>query len=90
MRFEIKTVVTRKKGILDPEGKQIKEILVQLGFDVREVRYGRTRDFVIDAEDKQQAIEVIKRGAERVHQIYTPQLEDFNIISTIRIKKQSD
>ncbi len=89
MRFEVKTVVMRKEGILDPQARQIRLTLRDLGFDVDKVKYGRTVDLVIDAASKKEAIADLPKVAGRIGPFYNPQLEELTIESVKRIRSNS-
>lgn len=48
--------VTRKQGVLDPQGKAIEHSLHSLGFsEARDVRLGKFIELEIDADDAAQA-----------------------------------
>ena len=54
--MKIKIIVTLKNGVLDPQGKAIKQTLNGMGFnDVKDVRQGKYFDIDIDETDETKA-----------------------------------
>ena len=54
--MKIKVIVTLKKGVLDPQGKAIKQTLNGMGFsDVKQVRQGKYFDIEVNIEDEKKA-----------------------------------
>ena len=54
--MKIKTIVTLKNGVLDPQGKAIQQTLNGMGFtDVEEVRQGKYFDIEVKETDENKA-----------------------------------
>tara|TARA_Y100001970_G_scaffold60617_1_gene77111 strand:- start:1710 stop:1943 length:234 start_codon:yes stop_codon:yes gene_type:complete len=54
--MKVKVIVTLKNGVLDPQGKAIKQTLNGMNFpEVKEIRQGKYFDIEIDIEDEKKA-----------------------------------
>ena len=54
--MKIKVIVTLKKGVLDPQGKAIKQTLNGMNFsEVKEVRQGKYFDIEVNTNDEKNA-----------------------------------
>ena len=54
--MKIKVIVTLKDGVLDPQGKAIKQTLNGMSFsEVKEVRQGKYFDIEVNANDEKKA-----------------------------------
>jgi len=54
--MKVKVIVTLKDGVLDPQGKAIKQTLNGMGFsDVKQVRQGKYFDIEVNIEDEKKA-----------------------------------
>ena len=77
--MKVKVVVTLKSGVLDPQGKAIKQTLNGMGFaNVKDVRQGKYFDIDIDESDEQKA----KQSAEEICKklLANQVIEDFKVI----------
>lgn len=39
--MKVRVIILPRKGLLDPEGRAVKEMLLEEGFDVKEVKVGK-------------------------------------------------
>jgi phosphoribosylformylglycinamidine synthase PurS subunit len=79
MTFLVELVVSLKEGLLDPQGKAVEGALPALGWEnVEHVRVGKYIRLVIDAPDRDAAVEQTERMAERF--LSNPVIEDFHVI----------
>ena len=80
MKFRFEVVVSLKEGLLDPQGKTIRDALPTLGWDnVSEVRVGKHIELVVESEDETAAREQVKEMARRF--LSNPVIEDFRILT---------
>ena len=80
MRFVVDLVVSLKDGLLDPQGKAVEGALPALGWDnVEQVRVGKYIRYVIDAPDRDAAVEQTERMSERF--LSNPVIEDFRVVA---------
>ena len=74
--FNVKVEVTLKKQVLDPQGLTVKHALESLGFkDVNEVRMGKFLELKIEAKDRKEAEEKLRRMCEKL--LVNPVIEDY-------------
>ncbi len=74
--FEASVYVTLKKGILDPEGKAVKNSLSSMGYDqVEEVKTGRFFLLKLKAQDRATAEEEVRQICEKL--LVNVVLEDY-------------
>jgi phosphoribosylformylglycinamidine synthase len=67
-----------KKGVLDPQGKAVHHALETLGFEnVEDVRVGKQILIKIDSDDKEKAIEEVKKMADEL--LANPVIENYEI-----------
>ncbi|HJP66392.1 MAG TPA: phosphoribosylformylglycinamidine synthase subunit PurS [Actinomycetota bacterium] len=79
MRFLVELVVSLKEGLLDPQGKAVEGALPALGWEnVDHVRVGKYIRLVIEAPDRDAAIEQSRSMAERF--LSNPVIEDFHVV----------
>ncbi|MGK7344775.1 MAG: phosphoribosylformylglycinamidine synthase subunit PurS [Candidatus Nitrospinota bacterium M3_3B_026] len=70
--------ITLKKGILDPQGKAVKEALTAInGQGVKDVRIGKLVEIEIDEDDAEKAKKAIKRMCEKL--LANPVTENYRI-----------
>lgn len=61
-----------KEGILDPQGRALKDVLNEAGFDIKDVRIGKIVEIEADSlEDLQKMIE---------DYIINPLIEDYEVL----------
>ena len=76
--MKIAVNVHLKKGVLDPQGKAVHHALDTLGFkNVKNVRIGKQILLEIDEEDKEKAIEEVKKMADEL--LANPVIENYEI-----------
>lgn len=68
--------VRLKNGILDPQGKTVKNALHHLGFqNIDNVRVGKLIEFEIKESDKEKAFQMIEDACNKL--LANPVIEDF-------------
>jgi phosphoribosylformylglycinamidine synthase len=76
MKFHATVYVTRRKAILDPEGKAIEHALQSLEYaGCANVRVGRMITFDVEAPGEAEARELIDTASEKL--LSNPIMEDF-------------
>jgi len=79
MRFLGKVFVMPRKDLLDPQGGAVKNALHHLGFkSVTEVRVGKEIDIVLEAEDGDSALALLKDMCEKL--LANPVTEDYDYL----------
>ncbi len=74
--MKAKVFVTFKEGVLDPQGKTIKNAIVSLGYEgVEDVRQGKYFEMTLDTLPKEKAENLIKEIAEKI--LANPIIEQF-------------
>jgi phosphoribosylformylglycinamidine synthase, purS protein len=68
---KLRVLVVPKKGLLDPEGRAVKEVLEDNGYKVKEVRVGKIIE--LDVEDPSQVKEIVEKF------LYNPLIEEYVI-----------
>ncbi|MFN3870900.1 MAG: phosphoribosylformylglycinamidine synthase subunit PurS [Aquificaceae bacterium] len=48
--MKVKVLILPKKGLLDPEGRAVKEMLVDEGFPVKEVKVGKVVEIELEKD----------------------------------------
>ena len=77
--MKIKVIVTLKNGVLDPQGKAIKQTLNGMGFeDVKEVRQGKYFDIETNENDETKAKSKVEDMCKKL--LANLVIEDFKII----------
>ncbi len=72
------TVLVRPKpGILDPQGQAVESSLRHLGFEVGETRVGRLVDVELATDDRDAALEELKRMCDKL--LTNPLIESYEI-----------
>ncbi|HXF56260.1 MAG TPA: phosphoribosylformylglycinamidine synthase subunit PurS [Actinomycetota bacterium] len=80
MRFRFEVVVTLREGLLDPQGKTIREALPALGWpNVAEIRVGKHIELVLEAESEAEARAQVEDMARRF--LSNPVIEDFRVLA---------
>ncbi|WP_448587592.1 phosphoribosylformylglycinamidine synthase subunit PurS [Thermocrinis sp.] len=69
--MKVKVLITPKEGLLDPEGRAVKEVLEDNGYKVREVRVGKVIE--MDVEDPSQVREMVEKF------LYNPLIEEYMV-----------
>ncbi len=78
MKFEVTVEISRREGILDPEGTEIERVVPALGYtNVTGVRMGRTMRLVVDAADEAAANDQVDEMCRRL--LANPVIEDYRI-----------
>lgn len=70
--MKTKILIMPKEGILDPQGRALKDVLVEAGFEVNDVRIGKVVEIETTSTDK------IKDIVENY--ILNPLIEDYQIL----------
>ena len=74
--FEARIYVTLKKGILDPQGKAVKDGLDSMGYHgVADVRVGKFLVLTLDSPDRRQAEGQVREMCDRL--LANPVIEDY-------------
>ena len=77
--MKIKVIVTLKNGVLDPQGKAIKQTLNGMGFEhVKEVRQGKYFDIEINENNEAKAKSKVEEMCKKL--LANLVIEDFKII----------
>ena len=77
--MKIKVIVTLKKGVLDPQGKPIKQTLNGMTFsDVKQVRQGKYFDIEVDADDEKKAKAKVEEMCKKL--LANLVIEDYKIL----------
>ncbi|ARM76265.1 phosphoribosylformylglycinamidine synthase subunit PurS [Acidianus manzaensis] len=70
--MKVELIITNKEGVRDPEGETIQRYIVNKVTDkVKEVRAGKYLLFNINSDDKNDAVEIVKKIAEE-NRLYNP------------------
>jgi len=78
VKFEVTVEISRREGILDPEGTEIERVVPALGYtNVTGVRMGRTMRLVVDAVDEAAASDQVDEMCRRL--LANPVIEDYRI-----------
>jgi phosphoribosylformylglycinamidine synthase PurS subunit len=79
VKFRFDVDVSLKEGLLDPQGKAIREVLPTLGWDnVSEVRVGKHIELVVEAEHEAEARRQVEDMATKF--LSNPVIEVFRIL----------
>ena len=77
--MKVKIIVTLKSGVLDPQGKVIKQTLNGMGFNnIKEVRQGKYFDIEIDENNESKAKSIAEDICKKL--LTNLVIEDFKII----------
>jgi|TARA_B100001079_G_scaffold31822_1_gene24042 phosphoribosylformylglycinamidine synthase len=77
--MKIKVIVTLKNGVLDPQGKAIKQTLGGMNFsNVNEVRQGKYFDIEVNEKDEAKAKSQVEEMCKKL--LTNLVIEDFKII----------
>ena len=77
--MKVKIIVTLKSGVLDPQGKVIKQTLNGMGFNnIKEVRQGKYFDIEIDEDNESKAKSIAEDMCKKL--LANLVIEDFKII----------
>jgi len=86
MKYRTDIVVSRKKGVADPEGNTIAEALARLGNkNISSVRVSRMFQLTIEAKDLAQTRQIAEKVAAEV--LTNPVIETFTILDMEEIGK---
>ena len=69
--MKVRVLITPKEGLLDPEGRAIKEVLEDNGYKVNSVKVGKVVE--LDVEDLSQVKEMVEKF------LYNPLIEEYII-----------
>ncbi|WP_448583485.1 phosphoribosylformylglycinamidine synthase subunit PurS [Thermocrinis sp.] len=69
--MKVKVLILPKEGLLDPEGRAVKEVLEDNGYKVKDVRVGKMIE--LDVEDPSQVKEIVEKF------LYNPLIEEYVI-----------
>ena len=79
MKFRFEVLVSLKEGLLDPQGKTVRDALPTMGWpNVSEVRVGKHIELVVESEDESRARDQVAEMARRF--LSNPVIEDFRIL----------
>lgn len=74
--MKAKVYITLKKGVLDPQGKTVKEALGSIGYKgVRDIRIGKFMEIEVEGATKAQVEASLKEMCERL--LANPVIEDY-------------
>ena len=77
--MKIKVIVTLKDGVLDPQGKAIKQTLNGMSFsEVKEVRQGKYFDIDVSTEDEKKAKSKVEEMCKKL--LANLVIEDYKIL----------
>ena len=77
-QFDVKLVITLRKGILDVQGKAVENALHSIDFPmIKNVRIGKFVELRVDAETAEEARLIVQDASNKL--IANPIIEDFNI-----------
>ena len=77
--MKVKIIVTLKNGVLDPQGKAIKQTLNGMNFsNVKEVRQGKYFDIEVNEKDETKAKSQVEEMCKKL--LANLVIEDFKII----------
>lgn len=77
-RFDVLVEVSLREGVADPQGATVERSLPTLGFDgVSDVRVGKAVRFHVDAPDRNEAMERVRKLSESF--LSNPVIEDVRI-----------
>jgi phosphoribosylformylglycinamidine synthase len=75
--FHSKIIVTRRKSILDPQGKAVQHGMHSLGYEmVNDVRIGKFVELDVQASDRAEAERITREVSEKL--LSNPVMEDFS------------
>ncbi len=69
--MRVRVLISPKEGLLDPEGRAVKEILEDNGYKVKSVRVGKVVE--LDVDDPSQVKEMVEKF------LYNPLIEEYVI-----------
>ena len=76
--YKAKLTVTLRPSILDPQGKAAHHALQNLGLkSITQVRIGKHIELMIQADDREQAMEMANQAANKL--LANPVMEDYDI-----------
>ncbi len=76
--MKVRVVVTPKEGVLDPEGRAVRNALHDLGYaNVRDVRAGKVIVLDIDTDDPERARALATEACEKL--LANPVIEQFEV-----------
>ena len=79
--MKVKIIVTLKSGVLDPQGKAIKQTLNSMGFgNIKDVRQGKYFEIEIDEKDQKKAEEQVCEMCDKL--LANLVIEDYKIIGS--------
>lgn len=74
--MKAKVYITLKKGVLDPQGKAVKEALGSIGYKgVRDIRIGKFMEIEVEGTTKSQVEASLKGMCEKL--LANPVIEDY-------------
>ena len=77
--MKIKTIVTLKKGVLDPQGKAIQQTLNGMNFsNVKEIRQGKYFDIEVNESDESKAKSQVEEMCKKL--LANLVIEDYKIL----------
>ena len=77
--MKVKAIVTLKNGVLDPQGKAIKQTLNGMNFsDVKEVRQGKYFDIEVSIDDEKKAKDKVEEMCKKL--LANLVIEDYKIL----------
>lgn len=74
---QVRVSITRKDGLSDPEGVATRRALLDLGYDVGEVHFGRIINLEVDDTDEAAVRTAVTAMCERL--LANPVIEDYSI-----------
>ncbi|MGC9490087.1 MAG: phosphoribosylformylglycinamidine synthase subunit PurS [Thermovirgaceae bacterium] len=78
MRYTVEVLIYLKEGVLDAQGKAVRQSLLRLGFDeLEEVRIGKYIRLVLDARNKDEAKSLGEKMCSEL--LVNELIEDFDV-----------
>jgi len=78
MRYTVEVLVYPKEGVLDTQGKAVRQSLLRLGFEeLKEVRIGKYIRLVLNARNKDEARSLGKKMCSEL--LVNELIEDFDV-----------
>ncbi len=76
MNFAVEIDIMPLKGLLDPQGRTVKEALQKLGIeDAQDVRIGKHIHMIIAADNEEEARRKVEKALETL--LYNPVVEEY-------------
>lgn len=77
MEYRFRIIVMPRKDLLDPQGRAVKMVINDMGIDVKDVRIGKSIEVIINAENEEEAVKIVKDLSGKIFS--NPIIEDYTI-----------